>query len=368
MDQRHVVMTVFLSAAAWLGCGGASDDSGGQPIPISPDSPSGTSPADTQPGAATDPISGAPVMPAEPGVGQAGSGAEPIDAPAEPIDPAQVATGISTTPLPQSDPDIVCHEFRAHAAGGKQPLSVGIANDAYHEVAFEAPWTQTVYVKSFRALIDNKAVIHHWLFYRGAAGDQNRALQAGWAPGGSDTYFSDDLGMELPVEPYSIQYHYNSNDASAVDASGVELCVTPNKPANVATVSWLGTDAIFGAAAQGLCDPLGNERVHILAATPHMHKKGVRFEVIVNRAAGGTDVVHDKPFDFAYQQQYIYDIWLEPGDTITTKCTYNAPASFGPGTSDEMCYWFPIHYPANSLVDSGPFGKAIHGPNSCLGL
>jgi hypothetical protein len=364
---RLFSITVLGCAMAGLGCGGSGAASN-EPVPIPPGQEHRPPTSGAPPAPASDADPGAPDSPAEPGVGQAGSGAMPIDVPIEPVAPGEVATGISTTPVPQSDPDIECYEFHAHAKGNTQPLFVGIANDAYHEVDFDPPWNETVYVKSFRALIDNSAVIHHWLFYRGGANDGNRALQAGWAPGGSDTYFSDDLGMELPVEPYSIQYHYNSNDASAVDASGVEVCVTPNRPANVATVSWLGTDAIFGASAQGLCDPMTNERVHILAATPHMHKKGVRFEVVINRAAGGTDIVHDEPFDFAYQQQYVYDVWLEPGDTITTKCTYNGPSSFGPGTDQEMCYWFPIHYPANSLVDAGPFGKALHGPNSCLGL
>jgi hypothetical protein len=316
---------------------------------MTPTTPTGMTP--------TTPMGMTPTTPID--TGMAGSGSLPMEPPTMPMEPAPVQTGISVDPIEFTDPDITCHEFRAGEF-------VGVANDSYREKVFDAPWTGTVYAKSFRSLIDNAQVTHHWLFYKGAAGA--RSLVVGWAPGGSDTYFSDDLGMELPDQAYSIQYHYNSNDPGAMDNSGVEVCVTPNKPANVATVSWLGTDAIFGASATGTCDPITNERIHILAATPHMHKKGINAKVVVNRAGGAPEVVHDMPFDFAYQQQYIHDLWIEPGDTITTTCTYSAPSTFGPGTDAEMCYWFAVHYPANGLVDAGLIGKGIHGPNSCLGM
>jgi hypothetical protein len=282
--------------------------------------------------------------------------------------PPPVGTGISVTPYDYVDPDHECFEFRAYSGSPGTPHNVGIANDSYREVVFDAPWTGTVYARSFRALIDNAQVLHHWLFYKGGAAEGGRELQAGWAPGGSDTYMSQDLGFELPDQTYSIQYHYNSGDASAVDESGLEVCWTSIKPAIVATVSWLGTDAINGTTASGTCDPTGNERIHILAASPHMHKKGTHFKVEIMRASGAMEIAHDEAFDFAYQQQYIEDIWIEPGDRIRTTCTYNAPSTFGPGTNAEMCYWFAVHYPANGLVDGGFIGSAIHGPNTCLGL
>jgi hypothetical protein len=234
-------------------------------------------------------------------------------------------------------------------------------------VIWEAPWTGTVYARSFKSLIGNPAAIHHWLFYQGGP-DGSRSLVAGWAPGGTDSYMTPDLGVELPAQQYSIQYHYNSEDPAATDTSGLEVCYTTTKPENVATVSWLGTDAISGTAATGTCIPNNSNRVHILAGTPHMHKKGIHFKVEITRAAGGVEIAHDDVFDFAYQIQYPEDIWLEPGDTIKTSCTYNAPSTFGPGTDAEMCYWFAVHYPANSLVDDGILGKVIHGPNSCLGM
>jgi hypothetical protein len=87
-------------------------------------------------------------------------------------------------------------------------------------------------------------------------------------------------------------------------------------------------------------------------------------KVDINRAAGGIEVLQDMPFDFATQISYMKDVWLEPGDSITTTCTYDRPVSFGEGTGDEMCYFFTLAYPKLALTDAG-LGAVIHGPNSC---
>jgi len=97
-----------------------------------------------------------------------------------------------------------------------------------------------------------------------------------------------------------------------------------------------------------------------------MHTKGNHMKVVVNRQSGQPEVVHDQAFDFNYQVVYPEDIMIMPGDTITTTCSYSSPATFGPGTSAEMCYWFAMHYPANSLVNGNVLGTILHGPNTCL--
>jgi hypothetical protein len=137
-------------------------------------------------------------------------------------------------------------------------------------------------------------------------------------------------------------------------------------PDNEAVISWLGTDLISGPSARGTCRPNSDEPIHIIAATPHMHLKGTAMQVTVARANGRVDVVHDEPFSFQNQRGYQEDIIINPGDSITTACSYNAPATFGQGTNDEMCYWFALAYPA--LSDGGLVGTFTHGANACLGL
>jgi hypothetical protein len=112
-------------------------------------------------------------------------------------------------------------------------------------------------------------------------------MMHGWAPGGTDLYFTPDLGMKMTGdESFLLEVHYNSNDRSAVDASGVEVCVTEAPPENEVVISWLGTDSINGTSATGTCRPRSDEPIHIIGGNPHMHVKGQSMQVVLNRADG----------------------------------------------------------------------------------
>jgi hypothetical protein len=88
-------------------------------------------------------------------------------------------------------------------------------------------------------------------------------------------------------------------------------------------------------------------------------------KVVLNRKGGMKEIIHDEDFDFEYQRQYVMDVTINQGDTLTTTCSYTGASTFGKGTNDEMCYFFSTHYPYNSLSSLG-IGTIIHGPNSCL--
>ena len=305
--------------------------------------------------------------------GQAGDGS---------VDPMPGASGgISSMPIEYNDPLMQCYEFRAHAPGNKMmPYSVPTTPDYYVNFDFMPEWDGMGYARSYATTVDNSEVLHHYLFYKNSGPKTDGAvaqsggvhpdgqLVQGWAPGGTDMYFDPDTGAELPgTTSYTLELHYNNKTgAPSPDQSGIRVCVTPTQPMFVASVSWLGTDNINGTMASGVCDPTSNERIHIIGATPHMHTKGNRMQVEMTRAAGGVETLHDMPFDFNYQIGYIQDIWVEPGDTIKTTCYYNAPARFGEGTQDEMCYWFAMHYPSLALTNGNPISAVIHGPNNCL--
>jgi hypothetical protein len=289
--------------------------------------------------------------------------------------------GASIAPIAYDDPLLKCYQFKAFASGDKsKPYSVGTRPDFYVAFNINPEFKGTQYLRSFRTLIDNKDVIHHWLFFkqaaRGAEGVTENAigahpdgeLIAGWAPGGDDLYFDPDTAMEITGDTtYQLEAHYNNKTGSAKpDASGIEICVTPTKPKILANVSWLGTDSISSTQAVGTCTPTNRGPVNLIAGSPHMHIKGRHMKVVINRKGGTKQVIHDEDFDFEYQKQYLLNgISVMPGDTITTTCTYSGPARFGKGTNDEMCYFFTTHSPAGSLVSTG-LGSVIHGPNSCL--
>jgi hypothetical protein len=297
--------------------------------------------------------------------------------------PRPSATGTALGPYEGWDADgVECYPFVTYQPGQGDkdtPFRVGTVVDKYMGFGFKPPWEGTRFVRAFRSIIDNDQVLHHWiLFEEPGAADGNvaeilgahpgGAMMHGWAPGGTDLYFTPDLGMRMEGNSnYLLEVHYNSNDPNAVDASGLEICVTEEPPENEAIISWLGTDAISGTSSSGTCAPRASEPIHIVAATPHMHLKGTHMKVTLERASGGSEVVHDEPFSFQNQRGYQEDIRLQPGDRLTTTCSYNAPSAFGKGTNEEMCYWFALAYPAGALTDGAFIGLLTHGANACLG-
>jgi mono/diheme cytochrome c family protein len=289
--------------------------------------------------------------------------------------------GAHINPIKYDDPDLKCYPFTAFGKGARtKPYSVPTNPDYYVAFMMKAPWTGTQYIRSFRGIIDNKDVIHHWLFFKNLTPKtdgtiQENALGAhpdgemlfGWAPGGDDMYLDPDVGFAVAgSDTFLLEAHYNNKTGGpAPDASGVEVCVTPSKPKNIAGLTWVGTDLINGTTATGVCSSTHTMPVRIFGAQPHMHTKGKHMKVVVNRKNGMQEVIHDEPFDFEYQRSYMLDVTLQPGDTMTTTCTFSSPARFGKGTSDEMCYFFTNSWPAGALTMPG-IGTVIHGPNSCL--
>lgn len=293
--------------------------------------------------------------------------------------PGTVTSGV--TPIEYNDPEMKCYRFTAHAPSDKTtPFSVENKPDMYKGFTFMPPWQGMMYARSFKAIIDNEEVIHHWLFFKnGAPGKDGEVadqvgthpdgnLVHGWAPGGDDLYLEPDVGEEMPGNvSYMLETHYNNvGKAAAPDSSGVEVCVTPKKPEKVASISWLGTDLIAGNTAEGTCAPTSKEPITIIGGTPHMHLKGRHMKVVLNRANGTKETLTDNAFDFQYQVSYRFKQVLMPGDTVTTSCTYSEPATYGRGTNDEMCYLFTLYYPKLALTNGDVLGSSLHGPDTCL--
>ena len=289
--------------------------------------------------------------------------------------------GGGAEPRTYDDPEMKCYDFLAHSQGSlSEPFSVSTQPDLYTNFTFMPKWQGMQYVRSFKVKTDNMKVIHHWLFYKTMAAGQDGSvapsigahpdgeLMHGWAPGGDSLYLDPDVGMEMPSNvAYQLETHHNNTTgAASPDKSGLEVCVTPKVPKNVASISWLGTDNINGTTASGVCAPTSNQVITILGATPHMHTKGTHMTVEITRKSGMKEMFHDAPFAFADQRSYNKGTTIMPGDSMKTTCTFNAPARFGEGTNDEMCYFFTLYYPKLSLTNGNPVGALIHGPNTCL--
>lgn len=277
-----------------------------------------------------------------------------------------------------------CYKLTAHEPGSKTaPYKVGSAKDVYSLFSFKAPWQGVAYGIVLRPIIDNAKVLHHWLLFQTVGAEDGKVIRDavgahptgdlvhGWAPGGNALDFRDegDLGFEFPTNTgFEVEMHYNSSDASAVDASGVEVCVQKKKPANLAGVSWLGSDTFNGTTAKSTCNPRGPFPINIMAVSPHMHLKGRHMKAVMVRANGTRETIHDAPFDFDNQTWYPAKWVMNRGDKIETECTFSSRSSFGKATTDEMCYLFTVAYPKGALSDGLPLGQFAHGGGACLGL
>jgi hypothetical protein len=284
-----------------------------------------------------------------------------------------------------TDDDTTCVEFRAHGqqtSGDKTPFDTSLVflppSEFYACFNFTSPWKQAVQGLQFATIIDNSETLHHWLFYQTplpvtdgtfSMCDGQHPLQAlvtGWAPGNQDLKLPDDVGLELapPTGNYVLELHY-SNPTGKVfkDASGVRICASTKFRPKTASITWTGTEKIniparASGSASGKCVPgrvnMGpTDPIHIFSAWPHMHKTGTRMSTVINRVAGGQELLIDKPFSFASQLSYDTPAMLNPGDTLQTTCYYDNTTSgsigFGPSTTQEMCYDFLYAYPAHAL-------------------
>ncbi len=295
---------------------------------------------------------------------------------------------------PAGDPGAIdtggldCHRFLAHAPGDKNAkFEVGVAVDAHYIMSFKAPWEGARYAQVIQPVIDNTKALHHWLLYEEAGTDgaveptlgahPGGTMVAGWAPGGTPYDFRKfgDVGLELPGTSYLLELHYNSSDPSAFDASGVEICLSKSKPEHVAGNAWVGYDNSILAGDlggprttwTGVCAHQSQEPIHFLYISPHMHQSGRHLKSTITSPDGATRVLHDLPFEFAYQISYESSEVLMPGEIITTTCTYSSPQSFGTTTAEEMCYLFVYSYPKGALTDNGVWGAFAHGEGVCLG-
>jgi hypothetical protein len=232
--------------------------------------------------------------------------------------------------------------------------------------------------------IDNAKIVHHVLLLESAVATSGTPLDCSpapsfsapmiyaWAPGGGPLVLPVEAGFPQDgTTHYIVQIHYNNaaNAPNPVDASGFDLCTTPNLRQYDADVVAFGTEAIvlspratgetktcFKAAASDF------DGRRFFAAFPHMHKLGKSISTSLLPGGNGTgiDMGTDSAWDFSNQPWLPIDVTAHTGDVIQTHCVWNnttdLPVTFGQSTDNEMCYSFTAYYPrlTGSLGWSGP--------------
>jgi hypothetical protein len=268
-----------------------------------------------------------------------------------------------------TDPTETCYQIIARQDKSNAAFSVPTTLDYYASFSYALPWgAKKVQVVRTRSLIDNDKVIHHWLLYNnmnavtdGALGQSSGAhpdasLIVGWAPGNEPPVLPADVGLGIPGKGLTLEIHYNNRVGQGqTDKSGVEVCVSEKLRTHEAQVSWLGTQSLDKVNASGTCKPKLTGPVNVLFSWPHEHLQGRHLKTVINRSGGTQEVLVDKPFDFNSQIVYATPAVINPGDSLTTTCTYAEPTPFGQGTNAEMCYNFVTAYPGGALSNGPSF-------------
>ena len=291
-----------------------------------------------------------------------------------------------------------CYEFQVHGTSGTTDTSKFTIQpgEDYAQYYYAIPWPANTVATRFGARYDNIAVLHHWLAFAEATPAQpaggvvpnvtgttlgeSAELIGGWAIGGCNTVMPDDVGIKLPDSgEIMVQWHhFNSTGSAQQDGTAVQFCTAPaSSRAHIAGLTFLGTENMSippgqTGTATGSCINNSGAPITIMGFTPHMHTIGVHMTSVVTKQGGAMETVFDQPFVFDSQDNYMLHppYVLQPGDTITSTCTFdnttNGTVGFGQSTTQEMCYQFTLAYPYGAL-NNGVL-SLIGATNTCWQL
>jgi len=278
--------------------------------------------------------------------------------PADPSCPGNEPVGPTEPAWPTNCDET--YTIMAASAGSKNRVSAG--TETHPQIPVSAPWGfEEVQAIAWRAITDNKKVLHHWILY-----GPSREFIFGWAPGkDTNEALPSDVGVYLPSGSMTLDVHYNNVTGTQMeeDASGVEICVLkqPNFRPKTATVTQRLSQYLISVPAgavdhkiTGTCRHVG-EPVRLLSASPHAHRTANHMRFVVEKANCETIVMHDEAFNFEEQTTYAMTppVVIESGDRVITECTFSNDTdrtiTFGENTGNEMCFNFALYEPMGGL-------------------
>ena len=273
---------------------------------------------------------------------------------------------------------------------------LGFARDDYRcfPIAFDVDADR--YLTGFDVVPDNDAIVHHVLGFRvdptflnnadaietlealddepgwpcyGAAGDGilPQGVPVTWAPGQGAVNYPAGVGVRFePGDIMVVQMHYNLlEDDAGNDATQVRLKWEDEVETEGYQVLWdpfliqafsggnqtlapglesvkYNWDATFDEMFQ--FDGLSFSEIDILGVIPHMHERGRKMSLQIERNGEMECAADVDRYDYNWQRTYFYEqpIRVDADDTLHVECDFNTmgvsePISAGFGTQDEMC-------------------------------
>ncbi|HRI68816.1 MAG TPA: hypothetical protein PK156_31520 [Polyangium sp.] len=173
--------------------------------------------------------------------------------------------------------------------------------------------------------------------------------------GTDDLLFPEGVAVKIPAgSQLLLNLHlFNTGNATLDGVSGVLVkTIAASEMKNEA-------EMIFGGPTNIQIPPNGSQTVEgscvfpgtttIWSVWAHMHKYGTNMKVTYE-GASGSKVLHDAPFSFDEQINYLIDpVLVNAGEEVRISCTYQNPTSqtvyWGDSSNSEMCFAGFYRYP-----------------------
>jgi len=236
-----------------------------------------------------------------------------------------------------------------------------MVNDDYRCFVFDAPVTESRFIRRFEIRVDQAAVVHHVVLLRDPmrrspntpyscfSMPEGSEYAYAWAPGQNALQFPDGGLRVNPGERYVMQVHYNNGARlpDITDSTGVRVYHAPPGGTEWGMVAMgplgFSIPARSTGTAESACTLSAGSRM--LAGMPHMHTVGTDFEQTVVRASGAVEpLISLQGWRFETELFYDLPVSFAAGDRVITRCTFNNTSSrtvtSGVRTTDEMCFNF----------------------------
>jgi hypothetical protein len=244
-------------------------------------------------------------------------------------------------------------------------------DDVYVCYGFDVTSAGRRHVIALAPKIDNRTIVHHLLLFqadRSVSGTPAPCdglppqwrIVYGWAPGGGNMMLPPEAGIPHDeTTHYVMQVHYNNvrHLQGQQDSSGFDFCTTDQLRPHDADTLAFGTTSFSlppHSKTDLSCDwtfPQGTPPLHLFSAFPHLHTLGTTIQTtkLAPGGAAGVSLGGQSSWDFQNQVYQPIDAVVAAGDTVRTRCawtnTRDTTVTYGPWTSDEMCYSFTMYWP-----------------------
>jgi len=280
--------------------------------------------------------------------------------------------GCSSTAVEEPGADTSGPGASSSSTGGNPPVEWTTLIDGTWELqpGTEGYWCtwktfqEDTYVKAFRALAPEGT--HHTLLMH--AGGNIPDGQGICGPTiGADMLHASGVGTDDLAFPPGVAvkiakgtqimlnlHLFNASTTVLKGTSGTQVVLAPASEVEQIAEMVLGGGTAISVPPNGTqtvpgkCGFTGTST--IMTVWPHMHQFGTHMKAVY-KGAGGTITLHDAPYSFTDQKNYLIDpLTVQAGEQIDIECTYQNTTSdtihFGDSSKAEMCFLGLYRYPA----------------------